>query len=130
VVYGYNEWPRNFAGYLPNDKEAKTYQSAKVVPAIGEPFAWATGTFYERPFKVLGSGGLTITDTSPAYRELFDADELLVPETLSEYYDMMHMALTDVKWNQRWRRKGRRAVLKKHTYRHRAQKILDLLGVE
>ena len=130
TIYGYNEWPKCYAGYLENDREAKVYQSAKVVPAIGEPFAWATGTFYERPFKVLGSGGLTITDTSPAYRELFDEDELLVPDTVAEYYDMMHLALTDAKWNQQWRKKGLRAVLKKHTYRNRAEKILRLLGVE
>jgi len=126
-LFGYSGWPKCNRGYLPNEDEALLYRDAKVVPAIGEPFQWEMGTFYERPFKVLGSGGLTITDTSPPYRELFTDKELLVPETLSQYCEMMHLALTDESFNKKWRRRGRKAVLARHTYKHRAQKFLELL---
>ena len=127
ALFGYSEWPKCNRGYLPNEDEALLYRDAKVVPAIGEPFQWQMGTYYERPFKVLGSGGLTITDTSPPYRELFTDKELLVPDTLAQYYEMMHLALTDESFNKKWRRRGRKAVLERHTYKHRAAKILEML---
>jgi spore maturation protein CgeB len=104
------------------------YRHAKVVPSIGEPYAWEIGSFYERPFKVLGSGGLTITDTQPSYRELFTEDELLVPHTVQEYHDLMNIALVDEDWNRRWRERGIKAVLSRHTYRHRAEEIVRLLN--
>lgn len=128
ATYGYNEWPRCYQGYLPNELEATIYKNAKVVPAIGEPFASITGTFYERPFKVAGSGGLAITDVAPAYRELFSDDEFLMPRTTDEYHEMMRKALSDDDWNLKWREREYKAVLAKHTYRHRAQKILELLA--
>lgn len=127
-VYGYNEWPRCYEGYAGNDNERFLYRAAKVVPAIGEPFASLIGTFYERPFKVAGSGGLAITDVAPAYRELFDDDEFLMPRTTDEYHEMMRKALSDDDWNLQWREREHKAVLAKHTYRHRAQKILGLLA--
>lgn len=88
-----------------------------------------TGDIVERSFKVLGSGGLAVTDVVPSYHELFEPDELLVPGSVQEYHDMVKRALTDDDFNQAYRRKGYDATVKRHTYAHRAMKILKLLNM-
>ena len=87
------------------------------------------GDIVERAFKVMGSGGLAITNVVPFYHELFEPDELLVPENLDEYHDMVQRALTDDDFNRRCRKKGYRAIQERHTYAHRARTILDYLGI-
>lgn len=123
ATFGYREWPKAYRGYLPNEDEAILYQNAKVMPSIHEPFMWKTGALFERPFKIMGSGGLTIIDTRPAAKELF-ADEVLAASTVEEFHELMHLALTDETFNQEWRRREMKAVLARHTYRHRAETIL------
>jgi spore maturation protein CgeB len=81
----------------------------------------------ERVFKVLGSGGLAVTDVGP-YHEWFGPDELLVPQSLAEYHDMIRRALDDRDFNQRYREAGYEAVCARHTYAHRARLILHVLG--
>jgi len=83
----------------------------------------------ERSFKVLGSGGLTVTDVIPFYRELFSEDELLVPRSLQEYHDLVRQSLEDQDFNQRYRQRGFEAVMARHTYIHRALSMLQYLGI-
>jgi Glycosyl transferases group 1 len=130
TVYGYDQWPyRGFRGLLPEGEERVLYQNARVCPALSEPHAEVMGDIVERAFKVMGSGGLAITDVVPFYRELFGADELLVPSSVDEYHDMMQQALNDFDFNQRYRHKGYEAILARHTYSHRARKVLTYLGI-
>lgn len=75
----------------------------------------------------MGSGGLAITDVVPFYNELFGSDELLVPDSIEEYHDMVHQALTDDDFNRRYRETGYRAIQERHTYAHRAKSILEHL---
>jgi hypothetical protein len=126
-IWGYNQWPRCYQGVLPIDSERVLYQNARVCPAVGALFAEITGSFYERPFKILGSGGLVIPGVMPGYREVFNLDELLVPATLDEYHDMIMLALNDEDFNSYYRETGRKAVLERHTYAHRARQILEAL---
>lgn len=127
-IWGYNEWPKCYQGYLPVEDERVLYQNAIVCPAIGEAFAERIGAFYERPFKILGSGGLVVPGVLPGYREVFDDSELLVPETVDEFHDMIMLALHDEEFNQEYREAGHWAVVSKHTYAHRARQILELLN--
>ena len=126
-IWGYNEWPKCYQGYLPIGDERVLYQNARVCPAIGEAFAERIGAFYERPFKVLGSGGLVISGVLPGYREVFNDDELLMPRTINDFHDLVMLALYDDDFNQHYREMGREAILRKHTYAHRARQILELL---
>lgn len=126
-IWGYNEWPRCYQGYLPIDDERVLYQNARVCPAIGEDMAEVIGAFYERPFKVLGSGGLVVTGVLPGYREVFTDDELLMPHTIDEYHDMIMLALHDNEFNYKYRDAGHKAIMENHTYAHRARQILELL---
>jgi hypothetical protein len=130
-VYGYSPWPyAGYGGRLAEDKEPSLYHQARLSPTINEPHVEQMGIdLNERVFKVLGSGGMTITDVTPAYREWFSADELLVPASPTEYHNLVPQVLRDRDLNQRYRRKGHAAVWARHTYAHRARQLLDYLGV-
>jgi len=128
TVFGYSAWPyRGFRGVLPIDDERVLYQNARVCPVIGTPGV-AIGQINERIFKVLGSGGLAVTDVAPAYHELFAEHELLTPRNKGEYHAMIQRALTDEEWGRGYRERGRQAVLERHTYTHRAQAVLGYLN--
>jgi spore maturation protein CgeB len=77
----------------------------------------------------LGSGGCSITDAISGYREWFSADELPVPASLEEYHEIVQTLLTDSTLNQAYRTRGYQAIVDRHTYAHRAQRVLELLGI-
>jgi spore maturation protein CgeB len=131
TVFGYSSWPYgNYGGQLPELKEPSLYLQARLSPTINEPHVEVMGVdLNERVFKVLGSGGMTITDVTPAYREWFSQDELLIPESISDYHDMVRMALDDEDFNRQYRLAGHRAIRERHTYAHRARTVLELLGL-
>ena len=129
AVWGYSEWPRRYRGVLPQEQERELYAAATVCPTISEPQFSVTGDTVERPFKVLGSGGLTVFDIVPAYGHLFDEDEALIPDNPATYYEMMEWVLNDAEVNAHYRKRGREAVLARHTYAHRAQKALQEAGL-
>ena len=130
TVFGYSQWPyKGYQGLLPDDSERLLYQNARVSPSISEPHTAEMGDILERVFKVLGSGGLTVTDVTPFYRELFSEDELLVPNSLSEYHNMISHALNDKDYNEQYRHRGYKAIMDRHTYAHRARTILSKLDI-
>jgi hypothetical protein len=128
-VFGYSAWPYGaYRGRLPEDQEAALYAQARISPIINEPHVCAMSVdINERVFKVLGAGGLGITDATNGYREWFRHDELLVPETLDEYHEMIDAMLRDPAAFQGLRDRGRQAVLGRHTYRHRAEQFRRLI---
>jgi spore maturation protein CgeB len=130
-VFGYSTWPyAGYGGQLPVSKEPSLYRQARLSPTINEPHVEMMGVDQnERVFKVLGSGGMTITDATTTYREWFTRDELLVPENISEYHDMVRLALNDDGFNHRQRESGRRAIQERHTYAHRAREVLKYLNI-
>lgn len=130
-VYGYNRWPyAGYGGRLADELEPALYHQARVAPTINEPHVSMMGVdLNERVFKVLGSGGLTVTDATPAYRAWFGVDELLVPSTVDEFHAMLELVLRDSVVNERFRRRGYEAVMARHTYAHRACEALGYLGL-
>jgi hypothetical protein len=129
MVFGYTTWPYgNYGGLLPRWREASLYRQARVSPTINEPHVEKMGIDQnERIFKVLGSGGFTITDAVSGYRHWFTEDELLVPTTVEEFHELVQMALRDDEFNQRYRVCGQRAVKERHQYSHRAMQALKIL---
>ena len=127
-TYGYSEWPKAYRGTIPYDDERVLYQNAMVCPSISEPQFAETGDTVERPFKIMGSGGLTVLDCVPAYEELFSPQEVLIPWDVEEHQGMMDYAMTNPLFNLEWRESGYKAVMERHTYKHRAQKILRELS--
>lgn len=131
TVYGYSHWPyKGYKGLLSEGDEKVLYHNATVSPAISEAHAEAMGDIVERAFKVMGSGGLAVTDATKYYRELFKPKELLIPKDMNEYNKMIMKALYDEEFNRRYREKGYDAVMKRHTYLHRAKTILNYLDID
>ncbi len=130
-VYGYSPWPYGqYGGLLPDTEEAALYKQAKVSPIINEPHVSQMSIdINERVFKVLGSGGLGVTDVTPAYREWFSSDELLVPETIDGYHELIRDVLSYPQRYVRYREAGMKAVIERHTYAHRAKALLSLLKI-
>lgn len=131
TVYGYSPWPYGrFGGLLSEEMEAPLYRKAKACPVINEPHVSELGIdINERVFKVLGSGGLGITDVTPAYLDWFSPNELLVPASEDEYFQMIQHALASPEAFGDVRNMGRQAVLGRHTYRHRALEFARLMGL-
>jgi len=125
-IWGYSLWPRCYQGYLPNEDERILYGQARLCPTISEPQFYVTGDTVERPFKIMGSGGLTILDM-PCYYDLFTTDEALVACDAEMYRWMVGELLSDAAVCAKYREAGHKAVLERHTYRHRVEKILGNL---
>ena len=121
-VYGWSHWPYGrYGGQLPAEQEAPLYRAARVCPVINEPHVSLMGIdINERVFKVLGSGGLALTDATRAYRDLFTPDELLVPASLNEFHALAAALMAGELDGAALRRSGKAAVLARHTYCHRA----------
>jgi hypothetical protein len=132
VLYGYSKWPyRGYRGQLSREAEPSLYQQALVSPAINEPTVKLLhGQINERVFKVLGSGGTTVVDAIPAYRQLFTEEELIVPKDEFEFEDIVRELFTNGTLREKYSSLGREAVLSRHTYIHRARVILRQLDVD
>jgi len=129
TIYGYSRWPyRGYRGRLPRQAEPALYRQTALCPTINEPTVRLLhGQINERVFKILGSGGATVVDAVPAYRELFDPDELPVPQDAAEFAHLVRHLLHDIDERHRWAMRGRHAVLQRHTYHHRARQMLEQL---
>jgi hypothetical protein len=131
TVFGYARWPyAGYGGRLSAEDEPLLYRDAALAPAINEPHAPIIGgDICERVYKVLGSGGLCVTDVTRAHRDLFGEEELLVPETIDDYHDIVRAVIGDPGAFASYRDAGYRAVRARHTYAHRAACVLEQLGL-
>jgi hypothetical protein len=131
-VYGYSSWPYGrYGGQIGYDQEGSLYRQAAVSPIINEPHVCEMSVdINERVFKVLGAGGLGVCDPTSGYREWFSSEELLVPSSEDEYWDMINAALVRPESLKNFRAAGSRAVLAKHTYAHRAAEFVKELGMK
>lgn len=129
-IYGYSRWPyRGYRGPLPRNAEPQLYRQATVSPTINEPSVRLMhGQINERVFKVLGSGGVTVVDAVPAYRDLFEEEELLVPRDVCEFQEFVRALLRDSALRERYRAAGREAVRRRHTYGARIRQLFEALG--
>jgi hypothetical protein len=132
IIYGYSPWPyRGYRGMLERTAEPVLYRQALLSPVINEPsVALLNGQINERIFKVLGAGGVPLVDAVSAYRELFSPDELIIPGDEHEFHDLIRQHLAGEDFLIPFSRKGREAVLSRHTYRHRAEQVLAAFGLD
>jgi hypothetical protein len=131
TVYGYSTWPyARYGGTLSEDKEASLYHQALLSPCINEPHVELMGgvDINERVFKILGSGGVALTDAVVGYRDWFAEDELLVPASREEFDYLAARVLADMQFRDALRRRGCEAVLRAHTYAHRAARVLEVVS--
>ena len=124
-IWAHSEWPRCYQGEISIEDTKVLYQNAKVCPTISEPLLPGLSIVPERPFAILGSGGLTVLDCNPLFKYFFRKNsEVLMPDNLEEYRMMMQDVLDYEGLNQAYREVGYAAVMKAHTFAHRARKLL------
>jgi hypothetical protein len=125
-VYGYSEWPyKGYSGKIDVAEEPSLYLQARVSPAINEPtVSVMKGQINERVFKVFGSGGCCISDAIPTYRDLYSKDELMISKDPGDFAIKVRDLLNDSSMNDFYRKNGYLATIERHTYSHRAAKML------
>jgi len=128
VPYGYATWPyKNYGGRLDEASERQLYSSAGLIPLVTSPMSWFLAELTERYFKVPACKAFCIADHTTAVREVFDENEMLQAENPEHFHHLVQEYLAGNIDTDYWRNQGYQAVLKKHTYRHRAQQIWDAL---
>ena len=134
-IFGNKPWPvANWMGPISLEDERDLYCSATISPSVSEPHATdvhAGGGWdiVERNYKILGSGGMLVSDYVEEARDLFTEQELPMFKTPAEYHEaVQHFAASpdEAACRSVW---GRRAVLMKHTYHHRVADLFDAFGM-
>lgn len=80
---------------------------------------------HERPFNILASGGLPLTDHFECLTELFDESELMTYSNLEEIPQKIEFLKKTPAEKNRLIQRGRERVLKEHTYTHRAKSLVQ-----
>jgi len=114
------DWIR---GYLPYTEANKVYSSVDIV--IGPQNL--PGQLTQRTYEILGSGGFLITSDTPAVLRLFEPGrDLVVSASKEDTLRLVSYYLKNPEQRQKIREHAKYAVAK-HSYKHRAEYILDCL---
>lgn len=113
-------------GYLAYTEANKVYSSAAIVIGLQNHRTQLTQRIYE----ILGSGGLLLTDDTPAIRRLFEpGKDLVVTSSPSETESLVRYYLNNPGEGEKIRRRTLTAVAG-HSYCRRAKYILNVLRAE
>ena len=127
-------FPASFIGRAPHDRMAELYSQSK----IGFHYIECTSPLKDhvsmRVYEVLASGTMLLANAlEPGAFDgvgLRDRQELVVYHSLKELFELARHFLDHGEERERIAASGRRAVLERHTYRHRAEAIAEILRRE
>ena len=113
-------------GFVPYDRMADFYASTEIVVDDANPSAREWGSANSRVFDSLAGGALVITNSSAAATDLFDG---LLPTWKSpeEAAALIKRYAADADARRALSEKLRDIVASRHTYRHRATRLLEIL---
>ena len=127
-TFGYDKWPyKNYGGKLNELQERRLYSKVGLVPLVTSPAGWLLAEITERYLKTPACRAFCIADENPALREIFEEEEMLQATNVEHFHDLVRQYLNGKIDTDSWRQRGYEAVLKKHTYKHRALQILQAL---
>jgi spore maturation protein CgeB len=113
---------RNKLSYLDTND---VYTSAKIVLGFQNSLTELTS----RTFEVLAAGGFLLAPCTPAIKETFiPGKHLVCSRSPQETLDLVNYYLKNEKERKKIALAGQKEVYKNHTYRHRAAKILKIVG--
>lgn len=127
------QFPEPFAshvvGSLPYLQMVRAYKAHKVFlnvnSVIDSPSMCA-----RRIFEILASGTPVVTTGSAAIRQFFDERQLLVAETEEDAELKVRALLNSEVLRARSVHMAQREIWTRHTYAHRAQQVLQIVGVQ
>jgi GT2 family glycosyltransferase/spore maturation protein CgeB len=113
--------------HIPNDQLHRFYSSAAIVLNDHWPDMRAHGFLSNRLYDVLASGGFVISDAAVGLEDEFDGAVVSYsdPEQLRRLIDQY---LADEPLRRSLSARGREIVLARHTFAHRAERLIDLAG--
>ena len=134
AVYGrgwekqYPDAPFIRGEHVPNDALHRWYGSAAVVLNDHWPDMREAGFFSNRLYDALAAGAFVVSDVVAGMDEEFDGGVIGVTSP-GDLRWTIHRALANPRARARIAERGRQAVLARHTFRHRVERILaDLSG--
>jgi spore maturation protein CgeB len=83
-----------------------------------------------RPFELASAGAAIVSNPYNGIERWFEpGSELLVVEDATQAIDAYRALLADPAQAEEMGRRARERVLDEHTYRHRARRLLELIGL-
>ena len=113
--------------HIPNDQLHRFYSSAAIVLNDHWPDMRARGFLSNRLYDVLASGGFVISDAAVGLKNEFGGSVVSYsdPEELRRLIDQY---LADEPLRKSLGARGREIVLAQHTFAHRAERLIELIG--
>ena len=118
-------------GDVPFNMFARTISSARVNLCITrKPHATVYASSSCRPFELASAGAAIVSNPYDGLERWFTPDsELLIVNSSDEAAAAYRQLLDDPAQAEELGRRARERVLDEHTYRHRARRILELIGL-
>ena len=129
VPFGRDRWPyKNYGGTRDEVGERQLYSTAGLIPLVQGPHGWLIAEITERYLKAPACAAFCISDHNPALREVFRAEEMLQAASPEDFHSLVREFLSGKLDTPAWREKGKKAVVERHLYRHRAAQIKAALN--
>jgi len=128
AVFGRN-WPYASRGELADEQFNPTVWGTSVNLTFHEPSQVQGVPVHvnERIFKLLACGAFVLSDNNLCLQEYFEPDEIVLCPTPEEMLDKIRHFLDHPEERRRLAEKGHQAVMRRHTYKIRAEKLLRAL---
>jgi hypothetical protein len=119
------------AGDIPFNRFARAISAARVnLNITRRSHATVPGSSTCRPFELAAAGAAIVSNPQAGIERWFEpGSELLVVETAEEALRTYRELLDDPARTEAMGLRARERVLDEHTYRHRAERLLQLIGV-
>lgn len=122
-------YDKHVVGALPYEKMLAAYRNYKVFLNVnsvtGSPSMCA-----RRVFEILASGTPVVSGESAAIPEFFEPDQVPVVRDERTAAYVLRSVLNSPQARDRMVHKAQREIWNKHTYAHRAAKVLDTVGLK
>lgn len=130
-IFGNTPWPvPQYLGLINDEDHRDLFASAKVCPSVSESHSTDLGfDLVERPYKVMASGAVCVSDFVDEGRGLFGEAELPMAKTPGEFEDLTRYYMGHEDERRKVAAAGRKAVLARHTYFDRVETILRSCGL-
>jgi spore maturation protein CgeB len=132
-IFGNQHWPvPQYMGFIQDDTARRLFSSATVVPAVHEPHSNEYGfDILSRVFNVIACKGFAISDYVASWEEdIFTDNELFLYQDPEQYLEDIEHFVNDPGNVVRTEmiEKAHKTVMEKHTYKNRAEDILEILS--
>ncbi len=133
-IFGESPWPiPNYLGSISQEDERNLYTSSSVCLTVSEPHSTDCGfDTIERPYKTMACGsGVCIGDyVDETATAIFNNGEMIFARTPQEYKLAVRHFSTHQHERQQYAERAKAKIISSHSYHHRVEQMLTLLGLE